>query len=244
MKLVLDIGNTRTKIALFDHHKITETRSVKGDFSQELRRMLSAVEDLSDCIVSSVSMSDEEVVKKLAFVDNLRILFIRSGILLPIKMLYKTPETLGNDRLANAAGAWKLNKDRNSLVVDLGTCLKFDVVSLEGAYLGGSISPGLMMRYKALTHFTEQLPYFKPQDEFPALTGQSTEGAIRSGVENGMTEEINGIINRYQHDYGQIDVILTGGDHHKFADKLKSPIFVAPNLTLIGLKEILDCNEL
>ena len=108
---------------------------------------------------------------------------------------------------------------------------------------GGSISPGLGMRYKALTRFTSQLPYFKPVEEFPELTGQSTEGAIRSGVENGILEEVNGIIHRYRELFDQTHIILTGGDHAKFADKLKSPIFVAPNLTLTGLKVILDHND-
>ncbi len=172
-----------------------------------------------------------------------RLLFVRSGLLLPIKVLYKTPETLGNDRLANVCAAWSLYPEQNSLVIDLGTCIKYDFVSASGTYPGGSISPGLSMRYKALTRFTSQLPYFKPVDEFPELTGQSTEGAIRSGVENGILEEVNGIIARYQELFDQTRIILTGGDHSKFADKLKSVIFAAPNLTLTGLKVILDHND-
>ena len=222
---------------------MVDVKSVKGDFSNDLRRMINASEDPFSCIVASVKMPEPEILSHLEFIKDLKIIFIRSGILLPVKLLYKTPETLGNDRLANSCGAWKLNKNRNSLVIDMGTCIKYDFVTLTGEYQGGSISPGLVMRYKALTQFTGQLPYFKPNEDFPALTGQSTETSMRSGVENGILEEIKGIINRYREVFDQTDIILTGGDHNKFVDKLKSPIFVAPNLTLIGLKEILDRND-
>ncbi|MBL0341049.1 MAG: type III pantothenate kinase [Bacteroidetes bacterium] len=229
-KLILDIGNTRTKIALFEENKILEVKSVKGDFTDELRSMVLTNEYPTHCIVSTVSMSEEDVMNSLKFISGIKIVFIKSGMLLPVKILYKTPETLGNDRLANACGASKLNKNRNTLIIDLGTCIKYDFVTNNNEYLGGSISPGLLMRYKALTRFTGQLPYFKPEDEFPQLTGQSTEGSIRSGVENGILEEIKGIIQRYSEVFDQTDIILTGGDHTKFADKLKSPIFVAPIL--------------
>ncbi len=125
----------------------------------------------------------------------------------------------------------------------MGTCIKYDFVSSQGIYQGGSISPGLVMRYKALTRFTSQLPYYKPVEIFPDLIGQSTEGAIRSGVENGMLGELNEIVLRYKELFDQTQIIITGGDHTRFADKLKSPIFVAPNLTLTGLKVILDHND-
>ena len=168
---------------------------------------------------------------------------MRSGLLLPVKVLYKTPETLGNDRLANVCGARIQYPDANVLVIDMGTCIKYDFISADGFYHGGGISPGLTMRYKALTRFTSQLPYFKPVEEFPVLIGQSTEGSMRSGVENGILEEVKGIISQYQELFDQTLIMLTGGDCAKFADKLKSPIFVAPNLTLSGLKVILDHND-
>ncbi|HMT28893.1 MAG TPA: type III pantothenate kinase [Bacteroidia bacterium] len=242
-RLILDIGNTRTKIAVFNDHHLIDNRFVKGDFTNELRKILHDHETFASCIVSNVVHSEEEIREALNFLDPSKIFFIRSGMLLPVKIVYKTPETLGNDRLANACGAWNLNKNKNSLVIDMGTCIKYDFVNSQGDYLGGSISPGLLMRYKALTRFTGQLPYFKPNEEFPELIGQSTEGSIRSGVEIGILEEIKGIVRRYKEVFDQTDIILTGGDHSKFADKLKSPIFVAPNLTLIGLNEILNCND-
>ena len=164
-------------------------------------------------------------------------------MILPVRNGYKTPQTLGQDRIANACAAWKFNPDKNTLTIDLGTCIKYDFVDETGLYHGGAIAPGLAMRYKALTRFTGQLPYFKPIDEFPDLIGQSTESSIRSGVENGILFELKGAIEAYSQQFGRTSVILTGGDHPKFADKLKSPIFVAPNLTLNGLKVILDAND-
>lgn len=243
LKIVIDIGNTRTKIAVFKKNSLLECQKVKGNFKSLLSELVTTHGVPSACIISRVAMNEEELMDALTAVRSARLLFFRSGLLLPLKVLYKTPETLGNDRLANACGAWNLYPGQNSLVVDMGTCIKYDFVSEGGTYPGGSISPGLSMRYKALSRFTSQLPNYKPVEEFPELTGQSTENAMRSGVENGLLEEVKGIILRYQAQFDQTQIILTGGDSSKFADKLKSPIFVAPNLTLTGLKVILDHND-
>ncbi len=243
MKMVIDVGNTRTKIALFKDDSIIVNESVKSNFSSLLSKLVSLYGTPSSCIVSKVSMNDADLMAALEPVINSNLLFFRSGLVLPVRVMYKTPETLGNDRLANACGAWALRPDNNILIIDLGTCIKYDFVSAQGIYQGGSISPGLIMRYKALTRFTSQLPYYKPVELFPDLIGQSTEGAIRSGVENGMLSELNDIVLRYKELFDQTQIIITGGDHARFADKLKSPIFVAPNLTLTGLKVILDHND-
>jgi len=242
LKLVLDVGNTRTKVALFENDLIREFHSVKGSFASAVSNLVAAYGMPHSCMISKVRMDEEAILDQLKSLSDSRILFIRSGLRLPVRVLYKTPETLGSDRLANICGAWKIYGNEDSLVVDMGTCIKFDFLS-DGNYQGGGISPGLSMRYKALTRFTSQLPYFKPLEEFPTFVGQSTEGSIRSGVENGILEEVKGIINRYKELSDQTHIILTGGDHPKFADQLKSPIFVAPNLTLTGLKVILDHND-
>ncbi len=243
IKLVIDVGNTRTKIALFKDDSIVVTELVKGNFSSLLSKLVSIHGTPSSCIVSKVSMNDADLMAALEPVINSNLIFFRSGLVLPVRVMYKTPETLGNDRLANACGGWALHPDKNILIIDMGTCIKYDFVSSQGIYQGGSISPGLVMRYKALTRFTSQLPYYKPVEIFPDLIGQSTEGAIRSGVENGMLGELNEIVLRYKELFDQTQIIITGGDHIRFADKLKSPIFVAPNLTLTGLKVILDHND-
>ncbi len=243
ISLVIDIGNTRTKIALFNKSELIDCISVKGNFSEPLLKMTDRYGMPDRTIISKVAMDEQELRAAIETVKSSQILFVRSGLRLPIRVLYKTPETLGHDRLANACAAWALYPQHNCLVIDLGTCIKYDFLSADSTYTGGSISPGLGMRYKALTRFTSQLPYYKPVEEFPALTGQSTEGSIRSGVENGILAELEGIIARYDELFDQTHIIVTGGDASRFADKLKSPIFVAPNLTLTGLKVILDHND-
>lgn len=244
VKFIFDIGNTRTKIAVFENGNMLELRNVKGNFMNEANRVFALFGRPFSVMVSTVSLPEKEVIAMLSAIYDGKILFFRSGMKLPVRNGYKTPQTLGQDRIANACAAWKFNPDKHTLVIDLGTCIKYDFVDETSLYHGGAIAPGLAMRYKALTRFTGQLPYFKPIDEFPDLIGQSTESSIRSGVENGILFELKGAIEAYRQQFGGTSVILTGGDHPKFADKLKSPIFVAPNLTLNGLKVILDANDL
>ena len=160
---------------------------------------------------------------------------------LPIEVKYSTPETLGNDRLANACALFERYEGTPALAIDSGTCIKFDVIDNTGNYLGGSISPGVTMRFKALNHFTDQLPELAPDPEI-ALIGDSTVHSMQSGVFNGVISEIDGMINQYEHLFPGIQKVITGGDSELLAGKLKSSIFVAPNLTLHGLKVILDHN--
>jgi len=159
----------------------------------------------------------------------------------PFKSKYQTPSTLGNDRKANIAGAMKLFPGKDVLVIDVGTCLKTDFINEAGEYLGGSISPGLEMRFKSLKHFTARLPLVT-YESFDELTGNSTKNSILSGVINGMMMEIEGFIEKYDLKYSNLSVILTGGDTYVFDKNLKISIFVAPYLSLSGLNEILIYN--
>jgi type III pantothenate kinase len=241
--LVIDIGNSQVKTAVFEGDRLLESTPVITTLLQELSRIKTIHGEPGRCLLSSVTADTGELLLLQQLFPNCKIVTLRSGLKLPVKVLYKTAGTLGSDRLANACGAWKFNQGKNTLVIDCGTCIKYDYVSADHSYHGGSISPGLQMRYKALYKYTGRLPLITPTEFFPELVGNSTELSIRSGVENGMLEEIKGIINRYRELFDQTDIILTGGDHVKFAGKLKSPIFVAPNLTLNGLKVILDYND-
>jgi type III pantothenate kinase len=168
-------------------------------------------------------------------------IFLNAGTPIPIKNQYKTPETLGNDRLANAVGATIIFPEKNVLIIDMGTCIKYDFIDKNKNYHGGAISPGLEMRFKSLDKFTDQLPLIEPSENF-SLTGRSTEESILSGVQNGIIFEINGMIDQYKKKHDELKVIITGGDHAFFANHLKSSIFAAPNLTLQGLNEILEYN--
>lgn len=157
---------------------------------------------------------------------------------LPIINLYRSPETLGSDRIANACGAATLFPAQNVLVVDAGTCLKFDVVTAQGEYPGGSISPGLKMRFEALHRGTGRLPLLRPAESAP-LTGYDTVTSMQAGILNGMCAEMEGIIADYRQRYPGIKVLLTGGDAPFFLNHLKTSIFAAPSITLQGLNAIL-----
>jgi len=240
-KLVLDIGNTNSKAAVFSDDDVVEVYKFKTGKKNKLADELQQHGTFYSCIISSVVEPEKELLP--GFPPETHIVRVRSGLRLPIKINYRTPETLGSDRIANACGGWKMYPGKNVLIVDTGTCLKFDFVDDAGTYLGGAISPGLLMRYQALNRYTSRLPFYEPDNQVPELTGRTTEGSIRSGVVNGMIAEINGIVQRYREVTEQLVVILTGGDHFQFEAMLKNPIFVAPNLTLTGLKVILDHND-
>ena len=160
---------------------------------------------------------------------------------LPIENLYETPEILGKDRLAAAVGANELFPDQNLLVIDAGTAITYDLVSEKNQFIGGNISPGLEMRFKALNHFTGKLPLVNYCDDFEPI-GRNTTDAIRAGVQNGILFEMEQNIDFFNKKYQNLQVIMTGGDADFFVKKLSNHIFVQFNLTLIGLNRILEYN--
>jgi type III pantothenate kinase len=160
---------------------------------------------------------------------------------LPIKILYATPQTLGVDRIAGSCGALQLFPGKNTLVIDAGTCITYDFTDSSKQYYGGSISPGLKMRFQAVHTFTARLPLVSPAEN-PELIGNSTETSIQSGIVNGTVAEIDGIIDRYRQKYPDLQVILCGGDGPFFENKLKASIFASPDLVLIGLNSVLIHN--
>lgn len=231
--LVVDIGNTNLKAAYF--------------IDYELHNTLKNIEELSDftqnssidfSIISSVG--DEKLTKKVAeLLPNA--LFASSSIRIPITILYKTPNSLGMDRLANAIAARYLHPKSNVLVIDIGTCLKFDFIDANGSYIGGSISPGIRLRFQSLHDYTEKLPLIEKWQK-NALIGSTTNESIISGVINGMESEIFHLIQRYQKEYTDLFIILTGGDAKIFDLARKNDIFAHENLTLLGLKLMLEAN--
>lgn len=160
---------------------------------------------------------------------------------LPIENLYETPETLGKDRLAAAVGANELFPDQNLLIIDAGTAVTYDIVSANNQFLGGNISPGLEMRFKALNQYTGRLPLVTPGENYRQF-GRNTVEAIRAGVQNGMIFEIEQTIEFFNRNYQNLQIIMTGGDSYFFEKKLNYSIFVHFNLTLIGLNRILEHN--
>jgi type III pantothenate kinase len=155
--------------------------------------------------------------------------------------LYATPTTLGVDRIAGVCGAKHMSPKTNVLVIDAGTCITYDFLDRDGNFLGGGISPGLMMRFNAVHNFTARLPLV-PLVEIAPLIGDSTETCIQSGVINGLIEELGGIISLYRQKFEGLAVILSGGDARFFENKLKGSIFAVPELVLSGLNSILIHN--
>jgi type III pantothenate kinase len=236
---VIDIGNTNTKIAVFKGDDILNEITLKGFDPGLATSYLDAQADLENVIVSSVINLPGSFFPDLQ--AKYRLLAMSPEIKLPLTLLYKTPHTLGHDRIAAVVGARQVCSAKDVLSIDVGTCFKYDFITRSGEYLGGAISPGLGMRLKALSTFTGKLPLVSlKESEF--LTGSSTEESILSGVINGALFEIRGTMEEYRKLYPGIVFVLTGGDHKFFEGKLKSSIFVVPDLVLRGLHEILKYN--
>ena len=239
MNLAADIGNSQTKAAIFSGSEIIfETITTQPDYS--FFENLIRIYPVNRAIFSSVS-SDQELFEK-DFKNRLDLVIIPDhNTPLPLKNLYLTKETLGFDRIAAAVGAHNTYPNSYVLIIDAGTAITIDIVTPEGEYLGGNISPGIEMRLKALNSFTKRLPLVNKEGEI-ALTGKTTEEAIRNGVINGVVFELDGYIEAYKNKFQVIEVIFTGGDSYFFERKLKNSIFVDSNLNLKGLNEILEYN--
>ncbi len=239
MNLLIDIGNTRTKAALFQGDSLVHVGIIElagpgsmyrflGEYTPERMLISSVLKELPGFL-------DE-------FSKTIRCIEFTASTPIPLKNEYKSASTLGSDRLAAAVGAWKRYPSAHLLVIDAGTCIKYNYVTPAGEYMGGGISPGIVMRFKAMHAFTGKLPELEPEFDFSTLCGASTHDSLQSGVMNGVVDEVDGMINRYTEQYPQLKTVLTGGNYHFFEDRLKNRIFAHPNLVLEGLNEILEYN--
>jgi len=241
MNLIIDVGNSSVKSAVFQGAKLLETYSCSlENFFEKFQQIKEDHPKIRFSILSSVINETSEIEKALKSETQLFILDENTS--LPFKNKYASPQTLGKDRLALvAAGALNYEKE-NLLIIDAGTCITFDFKNCSNEYLGGAISPGLQMRLKALHHFTAKLPLVELQEN-TALIGGSTENSILSGVINGVAAELDGIIDRYKADYKYLTIILTGGDTQILSKRVKNSIFANPNFLLEGLNYILEFNK-
>ncbi len=231
LKLIIDQGNTQTKLALFQQKKMLKKIIYNQD--NELREL----ESQADVVfLSSVGNTNEflKILKENPIVLN-------ENMLLPINNFYESPETLGNDRIASVVSASVKFPNSNVLVIDAGTCITLDLLTTHG-YQGGSISPGVHMRLEMLNKQTQKLPLVDLPDKVH-MTGKNTTQCIQSGVLNGVLAEIDGMIDHYKSQYSNLKVLFTGGDYQIFDKGLKNSIFVDSDLVLKGLNEILDYNE-
>lgn len=237
MFLVIDIGNTLRKAAVFDEDGLV-TAQCHWETMDDLHQFLTLYE-IKACIVSSVREDGSQLVAELN--HDFPTMLFTTTMPLPITLCYDTPLTLGTDRIASAVGAHSLFPDRTVLAIQAGTCLVADIVTAEGKYLGGSIAPGLHMRFTALAKGTARLPLVEPVSDAQVL-GTSTETSILSGVIHGMHFEIDGMIEYYGGLFSNLQTVLTGGDATILKNSIKNPIFAAPNLVLFGLYRILKFN--
>lgn len=241
MNLIVDVGNTLVKLAVFDgKSQIFKKTVLKSDFDKTLDFLLEDFSKINRAVLSVVGSFSEKSRAKLE--KHFKLFVITQDIKLPFENDYSTPETLGYDRIALVSAAASQFKRKSTLIIDVGTCITFDFLNSEGHYKGGAISPGIDMRYKALNHFTERLPLLDanmPQH----LIGNSTQTSIHSGVINGVIFEVDGIIEAYKQENQDLTVILTGGNAHFLRDRLKNSIFANPNFLLEGLNYLLEQNQ-
>jgi type III pantothenate kinase len=239
--LILDFGNTLFKAAVFDKGEMVYKNSGSQLRLNDLRTLKNRFPELNRLIYSSVIDLNPELEKYLH--QEYQCLEFDSSTPIPLTNLYKTPKSLGRDRLAAAVGAFVLFPQKELLVIDAGSSITYERITKKGAYLGGAISPGIQMRFKSLHHYTGKLPLIHPSKENIKLLGQNTEDSILSGVLNGVLAEVNGIIEEYKKTYPSILTIFTGGDLKYFDKNLKNNIFAAENLVLQGLNFILEYND-
>ncbi|EIJ37951.1 pantothenate kinase, type III [Galbibacter orientalis DSM 19592] len=241
MNLIIDVGNSFIKVAVFKADKVVEVaQTTESDFLKKISNIFENHPSIAKIMVSSVGKLSDAYIEGLSVFAP--VLILNKNSKLPFKNEYATPNTLGVDRIALVAAAFYAYPQKNCLVIDAGTCITYDFLDEKGVYKGGAISPGIRMRYKAMHAFTAKLPLI---DSFGLenFIGNSTETCMISGVINGTVNEIEATILQYQRKFKDLTVILTGGDSHFLSKRLKSSIFAHPNFLMEGVNYILELNK-
>jgi type III pantothenate kinase len=237
MNIAVDIGNTRTKVSVHDGASIIwDAVFDKTITKQGLNNILA--HNPTRGIISAVGSSSVDFTRLLPQIEWIE---LHHELNFPFASDYKTPKTLGLDRLALVAAGVKSYPEQHVLIIDAGTCVTYDLVTRHAQYKGGAISPGLNMRLKSMHHFTEKLPLV-PVYEKAAEIGESTQECLQSGALNGLAAEIDGMITRYEKQFAPLQVVLTGGDAKVLAPLIKNNIFARPKFLLEGLHAILAYN--
>ena len=234
MNLVIDIGNTLVKYAVFKNNEVFIIKK-SDDFDGRLVDKLLKNNDIQKIIVSSVR-------EKVTINSEIHTVYLSEKTNVPITLKYKTPNTLGKDRLAGVVAAAVLYPNKNVLVIDAGSCITMDYIDKNKVYFGGRISPGIEMRYNSLKKFTKNLPKLTINTSFN-LIGNDTNSSIVSGVQSGILAEVETIITDLRKENESLFVVVTGGDTIFFENTLKNSIFADPFLVLKGLNEILKYND-
>lgn len=241
--LIIDIGNTRVKTALVCKDVFTVLPPRATLTTAWLTKLFAERQTknspISSVMLCSVRAENTEITSWLT--QNCTTFFAFSTeINLPIRIAYSTPNTLGKDRLAAVIGAWHCFPQRNTLVIDAGTCIKYDIITAEGVYLGGSIAPGITMRLRAMHEFTAKLPLVNCKMPLDDFIGNSTETALRTGAQLAAALEARGFIDLYKSNFENLNVILTGGDAIYMKPHLPSDVISDKILIMKGLHAVLN----
>lgn len=240
MNLIVDVGNTFVKIAVFQEDKLLEKAVVDVlALENNFQFFFKKYPKIDKSIIASVGTLPKEALVDLK--KRCEVVILDASLKFPFQNRYATPSTLGVDRMALVAASVKHYPNSNVLIVDAGSCITYDFITNQNDYLGGAISPGIRLRYKSLNDFTANLPLLDTQ--MPrTIIGNSTSSAIHSGVMYGIIKEIDGVIEEYHNKYPDLTVILTGGDANLLSKQLKNSIFANSNFLLEGLNFILEHN--
>ena len=241
MNLVIDIGNSFTKYAIFDNRQLVYFDATESAiFVTQIKQLFEAYPKIQRALISAVGPLQNKEKEIMALFCKVHVLSHESKM--PFKNSYASPSTLGMDRIALATSAFYQYPRTNVLVIDMGTCVTYDFVNDAGEYRGGAISPGLHMRYSAMHQQTDKLPLLEPEDLLD-FVGNSTASSMHSGVINGLTLELDGVISQYHARFQDLTVILTGGDSQFFVKRLKNSIFANSKFLVEGLNYLLEYNK-
>jgi type III pantothenate kinase len=240
MNLIIDKGNTKIKLYIFKHSEIQFFKSISEAVLKDVLNEISSQFKIQKIIVSTVG-KDFNFNMNNIFPKVENVIHLNSTLKVPFKNTYKTPNTLGADRIALISSAFMKYPNENTLVIDAGSCITFDFINKESDYLGGAISPGIQMRFEALNNYTAKLPLVEFND-IDFLIGGDTKESILSGVLNGVVSEIDGVISQYRDRFKKLNVVLTGGNVNFLSKQLKSSIFVHQNFIFEGLNYLLEYN--
>lgn len=240
MNLIIDVGNTRIKAAVFESNRLIEMLVFTEEELLDKVAFFLSKYVITDGILSSVKVLSRDLLSVLQKKTPFIVLDATTKV--PFVNKYKTKDTLGVDRIAVVSNAAKKFSKENVLIIDAGTCITYDYVNASNEYFGGAISPGIEMRYKALNYYTSKLPLLEKK-ETNFMIGGTTKESMHSGVVTGVVGEISFMIDQYKKENQYLTVVLTGGDTYFLAKQLKSSIFANPNFVLEGLNTILIHNK-
>ena len=237
--ICFDFGNTRLKFAVFTDDELKAVHVLKNDQNETIRECIEKYRP-DKTILSSVIEHNPELENILA--EETRYHKLNHHSRVPISTPVGKPETIGADRLALVVAANHFYPEFNNLVIGLGSAITYNYINRFRQFVGGSISPGMEMRFKSLELFTAKLPLIEPHWNFPLL-GYDTKTNIQSGVIIGMAKEIDGVVEAYKERYEKLNVLITGGDAHYFTPLLKKKITTDPDLIFRGLYVISEFNQ-